>query len=93
MRRLHYSIHTERVYCDRVSRFVRFHQLPGHVEGRAALQAKLEMGRATLFVPDTNALREILQHVLALLQQKVQKTTGHQRQLFAFQVYGIPTAY
>jgi len=55
--------------------------------------AKLEMGRATLFVLDTNALREMLQHVLALLQQKVQKTTRHQRQFFAFQVYGIPTAY
>jgi len=27
MRRLHYSIHTERAYCDWVSRFVRFHQL------------------------------------------------------------------
>ncbi len=27
MRRLHYSIHTERAYCDRVARFVRFHQL------------------------------------------------------------------
>jgi len=38
MRRLHYSIHTERAYCDWVSRFVRFHQLPSHVEGWAALQ-------------------------------------------------------
>jgi len=27
MRRMHYSIHTERAYCDWVSRFVRFHQL------------------------------------------------------------------
>ena len=27
MRRLHYSIHTERSYCDWVSRFIRFHQL------------------------------------------------------------------
>ncbi|VAX04381.1 Tyrosine recombinase XerD [hydrothermal vent metagenome] len=33
MRRLHYSIHTERAYCDWVSRFVRFHQL----ESRDAL--------------------------------------------------------
>ncbi|NOX75763.1 MAG: hypothetical protein GXP17_03940 [Gammaproteobacteria bacterium] len=27
MRRLHYSIHTERVYCDWVARFIRFHQM------------------------------------------------------------------
>jgi len=28
MRRLHYSIHTERAYCcDRVARFIRFHQM------------------------------------------------------------------
>ncbi len=27
LRRLHYSIHTERAYCDWVSRFVRFHHL------------------------------------------------------------------
>ena len=27
MRRLHYSIHTERAYCDWVVRFVRFHQM------------------------------------------------------------------
>ena len=27
MRRLHYSIHTERAYCDWVARFVRFHQM------------------------------------------------------------------
>ncbi len=33
MRRLHYSIHTERAYCDWVSRFVCFHQL----ESRDAL--------------------------------------------------------
>ncbi len=33
MRRLHYSIHTERAYCDWVVRFVRFHQM----EAREAL--------------------------------------------------------
>ncbi len=27
MRRFHYSIHTERAYCDWVARFVRFHQM------------------------------------------------------------------
>lgn len=27
MRRLHYSIHTERAYCDWVARFIRFHQM------------------------------------------------------------------
>ncbi len=27
MRRLHYSIHTERAYCDWVVRFVRFHRM------------------------------------------------------------------
>ncbi|MCF6259639.1 MAG: integron integrase [Gammaproteobacteria bacterium] len=27
MRRLHYSIHTERAYCDWAARFVRFHQM------------------------------------------------------------------
>ncbi len=29
MRRLHYSIHTERAYCDWVARFIRFHQRIG----------------------------------------------------------------
>ena len=27
MRRLHYSIHTERAYCDWVARFVHFYQM------------------------------------------------------------------
>ncbi len=27
MRYLHYSIHTERAYCDWIARFVRFHQM------------------------------------------------------------------
>ncbi len=33
MRRLHYSIHTERAYCDWITRFVRFH----HIQARETL--------------------------------------------------------
>lgn len=33
MRRLHYSIHTERAYCDWIARFVRFH----HMQARETL--------------------------------------------------------
>jgi hypothetical protein len=33
MRRLHYSIHTERAYCDWIGRFVRFH----HMQARETL--------------------------------------------------------
>jgi len=33
LRRLHYSIHTERAYCDWIARFVRFH----HLQERATL--------------------------------------------------------
>jgi len=29
MRRLHYSIHTERAYCDWVKRYVRYHRMTG----------------------------------------------------------------
>ncbi len=45
MRRLHYSIHTERAYCDWVSRFVRFHQL----ESRDALCVDAE-GKVETFL-------------------------------------------
>jgi len=38
MRRLHYSIHTERAYCDWVERFVRFH----HMQTREALFVEAE---------------------------------------------------
>ena len=38
MRRLHYSIHTERAYCDWVARFVRFH----HLQERAGLLVESE---------------------------------------------------
>jgi len=27
MRRLHYSIHTERIYCDWITRYIRFHHM------------------------------------------------------------------
>ncbi len=33
MQRLHYSIHTERSYCERVARYIRFH----HLQERTAL--------------------------------------------------------
>ncbi len=38
MRRLHYSIHTERAYCDWIARFVRFH----HMRAREALFVEAE---------------------------------------------------
>lgn len=38
MRRLHYSIHTERAYCDWIARFVRFH----HLQAREALLVEAE---------------------------------------------------
>ena len=38
LRRLHYSIHTERAYCDWISRFVRFH----HMRDREALFVEAE---------------------------------------------------
>lgn len=38
MRRLHYSIHTERAYCDWIARFVRFH----HWQAREALLLEAE---------------------------------------------------
>ena len=38
LRRLHYSIHTERAYCDWVARFVRFH----HLQERASLLVNSE---------------------------------------------------
>ncbi|MDC9728582.1 MAG: phage integrase N-terminal SAM-like domain-containing protein, partial [Methyloprofundus sp.] len=34
LRRLHYSIHTERAYCDWITRFVQFH----HLQARETLQ-------------------------------------------------------
>ena len=33
MRRLHYSIYTEKAYCDWISRFIKFH----HIQDRNAL--------------------------------------------------------
>ena len=50
MRRLHYSIHTERAYCDWIARFVRFH----HMQARETLFVESEkklipVGRATSF--------------------------------------------
>jgi len=38
MRRLHYSIHTERAYCDWITRYIRFH----HLQEKAALLMKPE---------------------------------------------------
>ena len=38
MRRLHYSIHTERAYCDWITRFVKFH----HFQIREALFVESE---------------------------------------------------
>lgn len=38
LRRLHYSIHTERAYCDWISRFVRFH----HLQSRQTLLVESE---------------------------------------------------
>ncbi len=38
MRRLHYSIHTERAYCDWITRFVCFH----HLRSREALLVEPE---------------------------------------------------
>jgi len=38
MQRLHYSIHTERAYCDWIARFVRFH----HMRSREALLVESE---------------------------------------------------
>ena len=38
MRRLHYSIHTERAYCDWIAHFVRFH----HMQSREALLVESE---------------------------------------------------
>jgi integron integrase len=38
LRRLHYSIHTERAYCDWIARFVRFH----HLQERATLLVEAE---------------------------------------------------
>lgn len=35
-RRLHYSIHTERSYCDWIARFIRFHRLRSREELLAA---------------------------------------------------------
>ena len=55
MRRLHYSIHTERAYCDWVARFVSFHQL----ESRDALcvdaESKVEMFLTHLAVQESVA--------------------------------------
>jgi len=42
MRRLHYSIHTERAYCDWIARFVQFHHT---------------LARETLFVEPEKKLR------------------------------------
>jgi len=47
MRRLHYSIHTERAYCDWVARFFRFHQMKV---------------RDTLFVDAEKNVEEFLTH-------------------------------
>ncbi len=48
--RFHYSIHTERAYCDWVARFVRFH----HMKARDALfvdaEKKVQGGEATILM-------------------------------------------
>ena len=33
MRRLHYSVHTERAYCDWVKRYVKYHGMAERGEG------------------------------------------------------------
>ncbi len=48
MRRLHYSIHTERAYCDWIVRFIKFHHL---------------QERETLFVEAENKVEDFLTHL------------------------------
>ncbi|MEK7991181.1 MAG: site-specific integrase [Thiotrichaceae bacterium] len=48
MRRLHYSIHTERAYCDWIVRFIKFHHL---------------QERKTLFVEAENKVEDFLTHL------------------------------
>ena len=48
LRRLHYSIHTERAYCDWITRFIRFHHL---------------QERATLLVEPENKVEVFLTHL------------------------------
>lgn len=42
MRRLHYSIHTERSYCDWIAQFVRFHKMESREELLGAGTAEIE---------------------------------------------------
>ena len=49
MRRLHYSIHTERSYCDWIFQFVRFHRMQSR---EALLRAGNRLAPPLLFLPD-----------------------------------------
>ena len=42
LRRLHYSIHTEKAYCDWIARYVRFHQLQRREELLDQSEQKVE---------------------------------------------------
>lgn len=42
MRRLHYSIHTERAYCDWIKRFIRYHKLSSRVDLLSDGEKKIE---------------------------------------------------
>jgi len=58
MRRAHYSIHTERSYCDWVNRFIRFHRM----RSRKALS--VDAGREAGFIKvlrNGHVLQQIIQ--------------------------------
>ncbi len=57
MRRLHYSIHTERAYCDWIARFVQFHHVQERKEQRVPEGlTREEMKRVLAFVEGTAGL-------------------------------------
>ena len=48
MHRLHYSIHTERSYCDWIARYIRFHRMQSRDELLRAGAAEVEQFLAHL---------------------------------------------
>jgi len=75
LRRLHYSIHTERAYCDWIKRYVLYHKMTGRAELLQGSEAKIEAFLTHLAV-DSNvasSTQNQAMNALVFLYKKVLK--------------------
>jgi len=86
MRLHHYSIHTERTYCDWVKRYIRYHSMTGRqdlIDGEAKIEAFLtHLAVDKTVAPSTqnqamNALVFLYKHVLKQPRIKILMRFGH----------------